>query len=35
MGIFNCLITSFLQNIFFYVQHKKDTDTGLERHEGE
>ncbi len=24
-----------LQNIFFCVQHKKETYTGLERHEGE
>ncbi len=22
-------------NIFFYVQHKKETHTGLEQHEGE
>ncbi len=31
----NCSITSILQNIFFYVQHKKETHTGLEKHEGE
>ncbi len=24
-----------LQNILFHVQHKKETHTGLERHEGE
>ncbi len=35
MGIVNCLITSIVQNILFYVQHKKETYTGLERHEGE
>ncbi len=35
MGTINCLITSILQNIFFYDQHKKETYTGLERHEGE
>ncbi len=35
MGTINCLITSILQNIFFYVQHKKETHTGLERNEGE
>ncbi len=34
MGTINCLITSILQNIFFYVRHKKDTHTGLEQHEG-
>ncbi len=31
----NRLITSILQNIFLYVQHKKETHTGLEWHEGE
>ncbi len=35
MGTVNCLITSTLQNILIYVQHKKETHTGLERHEGE
>ncbi len=35
MGTINCLITSILQNIFFYDQHKKETHTGLEKHEGE
>ncbi len=35
VGTINCLITSILQNIFFYVQHKKETHTGLEWHEGE
>ncbi len=29
------LLTSILQNVLFYVQHKKETQTGLERHEGE
>ncbi len=33
MGTNNCLITSILQNILFYVQHKKETHTGLEQHE--
>ncbi len=27
--------SKILQNIFFYVQHKKETYTGLEGHEGE
>ncbi len=31
----NFLITSNLQNNLFYVQHKKETHTGLEQHEGE
>ncbi len=31
----NCLITSIPQNILFYVKHKKETHTSLERHEGE
>ncbi len=35
METIDCLITSILQNIFLYVQHKKETHTGLERHEGE
>ncbi len=26
---------SILQNIFFYVQQKRETHTGLEQHEGE
>ncbi len=30
MGTNNCLV---LQNIFLFVQHKKETYTGLERHE--
>jgi len=34
MGTINCLITSILQSILFYVQNKKETHTGLERHEG-
>ncbi len=35
MGTVNCLITSILQNILIYVEHKKESHTGLERHEGE
>ncbi len=35
MGTNNCLIASILQNILFYVQHKKETHTGLEQHEHE
>ncbi len=35
MGTINCLITNILQNILFYLQQKKETHTGLERHEGE
>ncbi len=35
MVTINCLIISILQNIFFYVQRKKETHTGLERNEGE
>ncbi len=35
METINCLITSILQNIFFYVQHKKETPTVLKRHEVE
>ncbi len=31
----NCLITSILQNIFFYVQHERYTHTGLEWQEGD
>ncbi len=31
----NCLITNILQNIFFCVQQKKETHTGLKRHKGE
>ncbi len=29
MGTVNCLITSILQNILIYVQHKKETHTGF------
>ncbi len=35
MAISNCLVTNILQNIFFCVQQKKETHTGLARHEGE
>ncbi len=28
----NCLITSILQNIFFFVQHKRETHTFLEQY---
>jgi len=35
MGAIKCLVTNILQNIFFSVQQKKETHTGLERHEGE
>ncbi len=35
MGTNNCLIISILQNILFYIQHKKETHTGLEQHEHE
>jgi len=31
----SCLDTNILQNIFFCVQQKKETHTGLEQHEGE
>ncbi len=34
MGNINHMITSILQNIFFYVQHKKETHAGLEQYEG-
>ncbi len=33
MGTINCLITSILQNTFFYVQHKLETRTGLDMRE--
>ncbi len=33
--ISNCLVTNILQNIFFCVQQKKETHTGLAQHEGE
>jgi len=36
MGPINCLVTIILQNIFFCVQHKKETlITGLEQLEGD
>jgi len=37
MGAINCLVTNtnILQNIFFCVQRKKETHTGLKQHEGE
>ncbi len=31
----NCLITSILQNIIFYVQHERETNKGLELQEGD
>ncbi len=31
----NGLVTNVIQNIIFYVSHKKDNHTGLEQHEGE
>ncbi len=31
----NCLVTSILSDIFFYVQQNKESHTGLEQHEGE
>ncbi len=35
MGTVNYLIITILQNIFFSVQHKKETHTGSEKHDGE
>ncbi len=35
MGTINCLITFNLQNVYFCVQNKKETHTGLEQHEDE
>ncbi len=35
METINYLVTSILQNIFVYVQHKKETHTGLKQHEGD
>jgi len=35
MGSKNCLVSHFLQNIFFCVQQKKEIHTGLEQLEGE
>jgi len=35
LGAFNYLGTNDLQNIFFYVQQKKESQTGLEQHESE
>ncbi len=35
MATVNCLVTSILQNIFFCVQQKKETHTGLGQLEGE
>jgi len=29
-GVYNCSVTYVLQNIFFCVQQKKETHTGLE-----
>jgi len=31
----NCLVTHILQNIFFYVQQKKEINTGMEQHYSE
>jgi len=31
----NSLVINILRNIFFCVQQKKETHTGLEQHEGE
>ncbi len=33
-GTIHCSITSIFLNIFFYVEHKKETNTVLEWHEG-
>ncbi len=35
MATVNCLVTNFLKNIFFCVQQKKETHTGLEQLEDE
>jgi len=35
MGSIECLVTNILQNIFFCVQQKKETHTGLKQLEGE
>ncbi len=35
MGTSDCLITNILQNTFFCVQQKKETQTGLEQLKGE
>ncbi len=35
MGIANYSVTSILQKIFFCVQPKEETHTGLKQHEGE
>jgi len=34
-GMINSLVTDILQNIFFYVQQKKETYRGLRQLEGE
>ncbi len=31
----NCLVTTILQNLLFYVQKRKETHASLEEHEGE
>ncbi len=31
----NCLVTTILQNLLFYVQKMKETHASLEEHEGE
>ncbi len=35
MDTVNCLVTNIFQNIFFSVQQKKETHTGLEQLESE
>jgi len=35
MEVKNCLVTDILQNIFFFVQQKKEIHTGLKQLEGE
>ncbi len=35
MDTSNCLVTTILQNLLFYVQKMKETHASLEEHEGE
>ncbi len=35
MFTISCFVTNILQNIFFCVQQKKETHTGLDQVEGE
>ncbi len=35
MATVNFLVINILQNIFFYVQQKTETNTDLDQHEGE